>query len=372
MEVDRDQFILSERLDIGGDGLRVTVKDTLDIAGYRTIAGSRSRVDAPVAKGNAEIVDRVLAAGCRIVGKAALHELAYGVTGINDAFGTPVNPEFPDLVPGGSSSGSASAVAAGLTDFSIGSDTGGSIRIPAACCGVFGLKPTFGRVSRRGAQPVESSLDCVGPFARSIGMIERAMTIMIPSFQPLEHADIRIGLVEVDCEISVRQAVQDAVIGSGVKFKPLALEALDEAFRAGLAVIGFETYRAFGHLLATGQVGADVADRLRNSGRITAAELAQAEIVRQTFREELERVFMDVDILCLPTLPDLPPTLEEARADTTAPRLTRLVRPFNLSGHPALAMPVGVHRGRPVSLQIVGRHGQDELVCAAARKLGAV
>jgi amidase len=372
MEVRPDRFILAEKLCIGGDGLRVAVKDTLDIAGYRTIAGSRSRVGAPVATGNADIVDRILAAGCHIVGKAALHELAYGVTGINAAFGTPVNPEFPDLVPGGSSSGSAAAVAAGLADFSIGTDTGGSIRIPAACCGVFGLKPTFGRVSRRGAQPVESSLDCIGPFARTINLIESAMTIMDPSFHPLEHSDIRIGLVEVDCEMGVRQAVRDAVIGSGVKFKPLALEALDESFRAGLTVIGFETYRAFGHLLATGQVGVDVADRLHNSGRITAAELAQAEIVRQTFRDGLDRVFMEVDILCMPTLPGLPPTLEEARADTTAPSLTRLVRPFNLSGHPALAMPIGVHRGRPVSLQIVGRHGEDELVCAAARKLGAV
>ena len=108
-----------------------------------------------------------------------MHELAFGITGINHAFGTPINPKYPELIPGGSSSGSAAAVAAKQADFTLGTDTGGSIRMPAACCGVYGLKPTFGRVSREGVYPPSSSLDCVGPFANSVEMIEKPCKLLI-------------------------------------------------------------------------------------------------------------------------------------------------------------------------------------------------
>uniref|UniRef100_UPI0028AB14C1 amidase family protein n=1 Tax=Pseudomonas nitroreducens TaxID=46680 RepID=UPI0028AB14C1 len=153
---------------LGGDGKRVAVKDSIDIAGYPTRCGTRALADAAPAECNAFVVDAVLNAGWQIVGKTNLHELAFGVTGINDWTGTPVNPMAPDRVPGGSSSGSASAVAAGLADIALGTDTGGSVRVPAACCGIAGLKPTFGRVSRDGVHPAQSSLDCVGPFAANM------------------------------------------------------------------------------------------------------------------------------------------------------------------------------------------------------------
>ena len=140
----------AKRLDLGGAGPSVLVKDVIDIEGFPTVAGSKARRDVAPADRHADVVVILLSAGCRIVGKAKMHELAFGVTGINEWAGTPPNPAYPDLIPGGSSSGSASAVAAGLCDFSIGTDTGGSIRVPAACCGIVGLKPTFGRLSRRG------------------------------------------------------------------------------------------------------------------------------------------------------------------------------------------------------------------------------
>lgn len=149
-------------LDQGGDGPRVAVKDVIDIAGTPTRAGSRALADRPAAATHARAVQHLLDAGCRIVGKANMHELAFGMTGVNDWTGTPVNPRYPNLVPGGSSSGSATAVAAGLWDWALGTDTGSSIRAPAACCGVVGLKPTFGRLSRHGLTPENSSLDCVG------------------------------------------------------------------------------------------------------------------------------------------------------------------------------------------------------------------
>ena len=160
--------IFVEKLALGGGGLRVGVKDSIDIEGVPTRMACACYADAPPAERHAEVVRALLDAGCRIVGKTNMHELAYGVTGINRWTGTPINPRAPGRVPGGSSSGSAVAVAAGLVDFAVGTDTGGSIRIPAACCGVQGLKPSFGRVSRLGVHPAKSSLDCVGPFARDV------------------------------------------------------------------------------------------------------------------------------------------------------------------------------------------------------------
>jgi len=165
----RESNILVEELNLGtAGGVTVAVKDCIDIAGYPTKSGSGALADRGPAKRHADVVEGILQGGGLIVGKANMHELAYGVTGINRVFGTPVNPRFPTFIPGGSSSGSAAAVAAGLARIAIGSDTGGSIRMPATCCGVFGLKPTFGRISRRGCEPAETSLDCIGPFAQDV------------------------------------------------------------------------------------------------------------------------------------------------------------------------------------------------------------
>src|ERR1700722_17061924 len=145
------------------DGPSIALKDTIDVAGYPTTAASRALLDTPPAQSHADVVDRLLAQGWRVVGKTNMHELAFGMTGINDFTGTPRNPQDVTRIPGGSSCGSAAAVGLKLADAALGTDTGGSIRGPAACCGVAGFKPTFGRLSRRGVAPRESSLDCVGP-----------------------------------------------------------------------------------------------------------------------------------------------------------------------------------------------------------------
>jgi len=153
-----------EQMKAGGTGLKVMVKDTIDISGYPTRASSRALQDVGPATQNAAVVDALFDGDCQVVGKTVLHELAYGTTGINHYAGTcRESATIPDVFLGGSSSGSAAAVAAGLCDFSLGTDTGGSVRIPACCCGVFGFKPTFGRIDRRGVMPAQSSLDCVGP-----------------------------------------------------------------------------------------------------------------------------------------------------------------------------------------------------------------
>jgi amidase len=356
---------------LGGAGPTVAVKDTIDVAGYPTRAGTRALEDAPTATRHARVVENMLAAGCRIVGKTVLHELAFGVTGVNAYSGTPLNPGFPALIPGGSSSGSAATVARGLVDFAIGTDTGGSIRMPAACCGIFGLKPSYGRVSRDGVFPAQSSLDCVGPFAASLNGLERAMEAMDPGYMSLA-APLRapvFGVVRVEADPAIEQALSKALAQAGVACRPIVLPSLGSAFVAGLTIINAENFAAFAYLLAGGKLGPDVAARLARAGETTKEEVAAAEAVRARFVAEVDAALDDVDALVLPTLPGFPMGLAEALAGKTDLRATTLVRPFNLSGHPALAAPLAPVEGQPVSLQIVGRRGADAELCAAARLL---
>jgi amidase len=360
----------AKELALGGGGPRVALKDTIDIAGERTVAGSRALADAPAARRHAAVVQRLLDAGCRIVGKTNLHELAFGVTGINDWTGTPLNTRYPDLVPGGSSSGSAAAVAAGVADFALGTDTGGSIRIPAACCGVVGFKPTFGRVSRAGVLPAHSTLDCIGPFSSRMEWIVRAMEIIDPSFKVETSPEaVILGVVDVACEPFIADAIQKAVAVSGLKTRPVTLPSMGDAFQAGLAIINAETWSAFGYLLDTGLVANDVAARLKAGSAISQDELNRAEQARTRFRSEVDCRLDHVDVLVLPTLPVRPPKREAARQDRSAVALTTLVRPFNLSGHPAVSLPVSPAADQVAALQIVGRRGADALLLSVATRI---
>jgi amidase len=368
---DAPEFVFAERLDLGGHGARVAVKDSIDVAGSATRMGSACLANAPAALRHADVVQALLAAGCHIVGKTNMHELAYGVTGINGWSGTPVNPRAPGRVPGGSSSGSAVAVAAELVEFSIGNDTGGSIRIPSACCGIFGLKPTFGRVSRAGVLPSASTLDCVGPLARDVPTIERAMSIIDATFHPqAEPRSPTLGWLDVAANPVVIDAVRGVLAAAGVKVQRVSLPSFGAAFGAGLAIIGAETWRAFGHLIACRDLGADVRARLLASREITGAQVLAAEAVRDTFRGEIDGTLERLDALALPTLPDAPLSLAAAAEPRAALGSTSLVRPFNLSGHPAITLPL-MAAGLPAGLQLVGRAGEDEALCALARAVAA-
>lgn len=301
---------LVQQLDIGGDGPTVAIKDTIDIAGYPTRAGTRALEHAAAASANAAVVDGLLAAGYRIVGKANLHELAFGMTGINRWTGTPLNHHFPAYVPGGSSSGSAAAVAAGLADVALGTDTGGSVRVPAACCGVYGLKPTFGRVSRQGVMPERSTIDCVGPFATNMDALIACMRAIDPTFgERPDVAGVRIGIVDVVASGTVREAV-DAVLGrSGFPLGRVAFGAWASAFDAGMILINGETWAACEPLLQSGKVGDDVAARLRVAARTMQADIDTANRVRAEFSAQVDDVLATWPVLALPTLPDAPPLL---------------------------------------------------------------
>ncbi len=362
--------ILVRSFDDAQGELKVAIKDCLDQAGEVTTSGCRALANADPATMDSEVVARLTHAGCAIIGRANMHELAYGVTGINCWTGTPVNPKYPALVPGGSSSGSAAAVAAGLVDFAIGTDTGGSIRVPATCCGVVGLKPTFGRVSRAGAHPATSSLDCVGPFARNVAMIERAMAIIVTDWRSGIDApqSARVAFFAPSGEDAIASLVRESAQLCFDLFDA-DLPGFEAASDAGLTIIGRETWNACGHLTETGLVGSDVHDRLLMSSKITDEQIEAAEKTRETFTAAVDDLLKECDAIAVPAMSHAVPSLLEVASNAAPKPITLACRPFNLSGHPAIALPIGEVDGRPVSLQLVGRRGADEALCALARRV---
>lgn len=357
---------------LGKPGRTVAIKDSINVAGWPTRAGSQAFADAAPAARHADVVAALLNDGWQVIGKAGMHELAFGVTGINDWAGTPINPQAPDRIPGGSSSGSAAIVAQGAVDIAIGTDTGGSVRMPAACCGVYGFKPTFGRLSRTGVQPARSTLDCVGPMARDIHGIVAAMAAMDSSFTPEPSArGYRVGVLAVECAAPVAAAMAQALQHSSWQCSEAQLPLLDDAFEAGLTVINVETWAAFGELTGQGLLGADVEARLLKASATTVEALARAEGVRQAFSAQVDQLLEHFDALALPSLPRLPPLLEEVRNGAPVIDLTRFLRPFNLSGHPALSIPVACPGSAlKAGLQLVGRKGGDAQLCAIGASLG--
>ncbi len=370
----QENCAFSQPLDLGGNGLTVAVKDCIDIQSEITACGSAALANAAPANHHADVVSAVLNSGCHIIGKTNMHELAFGMTGVNAAFGTPVNPRWPDRIPGGSSSGSAVAVAAGLCDFAIGTDTGGSIRQPAICCGVYGIKPTFGRVSRAGCSPVDSSLDCVGVFARSAAMMTRAMAAMDPTFSPQTVLSApRLARIKSQVDRTLGDELIYALMEGLPDAAYLTLPGMQAAFEAGMTIIAHETAAAFGHLLdQNAPLGADIRHRLTAARQVSPTALRQAEAIRDSFTAEVDAALQDYDALITPALPVVPPTLAEAQDPSTILPLTRMLRPFNLSGHPALVMPLAVGRqGLPAGIQLIGRKGADELLCAIAEWMAA-
>ena len=339
-----------------GPGLRVAVKDLFDMEGLPTTAGSSAVQAIPATR------DAVCLAGIRthgtVVGRTVMHELAYGITGINDWQGTPTNP-LGDYVPGGSSSGAAVVLANDEADVAVGSDTGGSVRIPAACCGVAGLKTTHGRISLEGVWPLAPSMDTVGPLARDVAGLVSGMQLLEPGFTPSVPG--RIGRYRPAAAPGVDAAL-DRVLGG---LPEVLLPGWDAADEAAAVLLSVEAHASSGHLLATGLVGQDVAGRLAAGGRRTAHEVGTARAVREHWRMEIRRAFEDVDVIALPVLRDAPaPSDEPGRMYGL-----RLTLPVNLAGLPAVALPVARKDGPPASLQLIGRPGSEEVLLATALSL---
>jgi aspartyl-tRNA(Asn)/glutamyl-tRNA(Gln) amidotransferase subunit A len=367
--------IFITRLDDAPPGSRLAVKDILDTAGVRTTYGSAVFAEH-VPERTAEAVRRLEDAGYVDVGKANLHEFAFGMTSENAHYGTVPNPLRAGRIAGGSSGGSAAALAAGLADAALGSDTAGSIRCPAACCGVVGFKPSFGLVPADGCFPLAPSFDHVGPLAGSVPECVRAMAALAPSLDPVpevDPGDVRVGvawLAEADPLVRSRVEEASAVFPDrrDVAFPALPPAVIDVRMR--------ETAETHAELFAAHreEYGENVAVKIERCLQVSDLDHQAGLRARERYRERFAELMRDLDILLSPTQPIVAPPVgigDLALRD----RLTRFTYPFNAVGAPALALPCGAAEdGLPASVQVAGHHGADALVLGVGglleRRLG--
>jgi Asp-tRNA(Asn)/Glu-tRNA(Gln) amidotransferase A subunit family amidase len=314
-------------------------------------------------------------AGYANVGKANLHEFAYGTTSENPHFGDVPNPRYPGRIAGGSSGGSAAAVAAGLADVALGTDSAGSIRIPAACCGLVGHKPTHGLVPLDGCWPLAASFDTAGPIAADVEACARMLQALAPDFafvalESLEEVEVGIAWTEL-ADPPVRELVEQAA----ARFpRQRAVE---------LPLVPVETYAVFMREVAgvhrelfaenADLYGEDVRIKVEKCLAVRDADVERGERLRREYREQVDAALDGVDLVLTPTLPILPPPLGRGVAPgdlDVREALIRFTYPFSSLGWPALALPCGEANGLPISLQLAGRAGADALVLAAGRLLG--
>ena len=351
------------------EGIALGVKDLFDTAGLTTTYGSAIFAEhVPV--DTAEAVRRLEAAGYANVGKTNLHEFAYGTTSENQHFGNVPNPIAPDRIAGGSSGGSAAALAAGLVDAALGSDTGGSIRIPAACCGIVGFKPTHGLVPLQGCFPLAPSLDHGGPMARDVRECAEMLAALVPDLEPraLESLEeVQVGIAWTDhARPLVRGRVEDAA-AHFPRARTIELPLAEEArtvFMREVADVHRELYAEQGDLY-----GANVAAKLELCLAVTDAEYQAGLAGRKRYHEAFEEAMDGLDLLVTPTLPFVAPHAGQDERELRR-ELTLLTWPLNVLGAPALALPCGpAEDGLPASAQVAARPGDDALVLAAGALL---
>jgi aspartyl-tRNA(Asn)/glutamyl-tRNA(Gln) amidotransferase subunit A len=353
------------------EGKRLAVKDLFDTAGMTTTYGSIIYADH-VPERSAEAVSLLEAAGYVNVGKTNLHEFAYGITSVNPHFGTVPNPRYPGRMAGGSSGGSAAAIAAGLAEYALGTDSGGSIRIPAACCGIVGFKPSFGLVSLDGVFPLAPSFDHAGPMAGSVDACEEMLRVLVDGYEParLESLDaLEVGVAWLDqadplVQARVREAVELFPRRREIDL-PLA-ERIGPVFMREAADVHRDLFAEFAD-----SYGDNVRTKIERCLTLSDGEYEAALRARNEIAEQAEEAMDGLDLVLTPTLrfvaPRLPVDDLEIRADTI-----RLTIPFNSLGWPALALPCGpTEDGLPASLQIAGRPGSDALVLAAGKLVEA-
>jgi aspartyl-tRNA(Asn)/glutamyl-tRNA(Gln) amidotransferase subunit A len=345
-----------------GAGTVVAVKDLVDVAGMVTTAGGiilpkqRAARDAPV-------VERIRREGCVIVGKTNLHEFAYGVTSTNVHYGNVLNPHDPDRVAGGSSGGSAVAVAAGMCDWAIGSDTGGSIRIPASLCGIVGFKPALGTIDLTGVIPLSWSLDTLGPMAPDVVGAARAFSMMSGETVDTERLDKPRLAVPARWVSGLDEATERAwrVVSDGLP--EIEFVDRDALFRNGLTILLVEaaTYHRRWATEFPDKYGADVLGHIRRGLGVLAVDFEEAQRERPGLRAAADHAMDGIDAMLLPATAIVAPLV--GAGDEVREPLARFTRPFNTTGQPVVALPAPV-RGLPVGMQVVGRTNAETLRAA--------
>jgi aspartyl-tRNA(Asn)/glutamyl-tRNA(Gln) amidotransferase subunit A len=366
-------------------GRIVSVKDLIDVSGFPTTAASRVRA-GHIARADAIVVSRLRDAGAVIIGKTNLHELALGTTSDESAFGPVHNPHDESRSPGGSSGGSAAAVTAGMGWASIGTDTGGSVRIPASACGVVGLKPTFGEISTVGVVPLSVSLDHVGPLAQNVSDAWDIYAVLAGTAPPAACPErsrgapsrsidnVRLGklggyfLEKLDGDVRARfEEGLGRLKDAGASIVDINLGRLPDIPLTYVHVVLPEAYAYHAEALAKapGEFGRNIRSRLEMGGQISRDDYVRAQGDRGPMRAAVDKALSSCDVLVLPTMPIPPQKIGAATAmidsveEPLRPLTLRLTQLFNLTGHPAISLPCGETReGLPCGLQLVGRRQQ--------------
>ena len=359
-------------------GLTFAAKDIYDVADHPTGCGSPDWLAThPVPEAHSAPIVALLGAGARLVGKTHTDEIAYSLMGVNAHYGTPVNAAAPERVPGGSSSGSVAAVAAGLVEIGLGSDTGGSVRMPASFCGVWGLRTTHGALAMTGTMPLAPSFDTVGWFARDGDTMERvAAAFGLPA--PAE-GPVRLVL-PVDAWAAAEAATVEALAPALARLEAvhgpavpvlLAEEGLAAWFDCFRVCQAAEVWEAHGTWVEATlpAFGPGIAERFRMASEIGAGPAAEARATRAQIRKRMETIVDPSTVIVLPASPGPAPlrNADEASLDAFRGRALRLLCPAGLAGMPQLTIPGGMAEGAPVGLGLVGPRGSDRRLIALAR-----
>lgn len=379
-------------------GIPVGLKDLFNTAGVRTTSGTRI-YDTFAPAEDCTVATKFSQAGAILIGKLNMHPLAFGPTGENEDYGHMHNPWNPERITGGSSGGSGSATSAGQCTITMGSDTGGSVRIPAALCGIVGLKPTYGRVSRAGLTPLSWCLDHPGPMVRTVEDAALAMNV-IAGYDPRDHATVnvptpdytqaltgdvrglRIGIVkeyyeaEIDPEVATLTQQAINLLGElGAEIVEVSLPLFEYAQPISNAILSAEATAAHRDILISDgdKLYPQVRERLEEGLFISAAEYLRAQQGRQLFCQQVAGLLEGVDLLAGPVEPITAPEILQRRVDVdgsslpSVPTLTRYTRVYNITGSPAISVPCGfASDGLPVGLHLAGRNFDESTVLRAA------
>lgn len=367
-------------------GLSAVVKDMYDIAGERTGCGSPEWLAThPPAARNCPPVQKILDAGATIIGKTVCDEYFYSVSGANAHYGTPVNVRAPGRLPGGSSAGSAAACGAGLCDFALGSDTGGSVRVPASFNGIYGLRPTHERIEHSGVADMAPSFDVPGWFAATPGVFRKVGAVLLDN----RRVAAKIGRVVVleDAFAQAEEPVADLLRTllefmsddlPGMAHGRIAPDGFDpwrEAFRI---VQAYETWRTFGAFVTRHRpnIGPGVKERMQFASTVTSAQADASRAVVNKARDHIRQIVVPGTVLALPTAPSIAPKIEISGAELEdfRTRVMRLTCTSGISGLPQMNIPGGTINGCPIGLSFIGWAGGDEalldLACELSRHCG--
>jgi amidase len=375
------------------DGLRFAVKDVIDVAGFKTGCGNPTWRDShPAAVVHAVCVEQLLRAGARCVGKTISDELAFSLLGENHFYGTPLNAHAPDRVPGGSSNGSASAIACGLVDFALGTDTGGSTRVPASNCGIWGFRPSHGFVSVAGVNALAASFDTVGVLAQSTVVMEKAGLILLASSPVSPNKPTTIHLIQEAfalADANVQQALSEPVRCLRDLFSERVRELSLREFAADEAGSSFEAWAetfcviqwaeiksCLGAWIAEAkpEFGPDVAASFELTNQLDRQRVAEALQRREQCFRRLHEFLGPHDLLCIPTTPVLAPRKGDPPARTSSgsgyyARTLALTSVASIGRLPEVSLPLAQADGVPVGLSLLAKHGQDVFLLEIATSL---